>query len=68
MKFGLVEILGVFVLIVGCGTIVGAAALISTPLAVLAAGIFLVAFGAVAVYVAAALESAKPPAKPGERP
>lgn len=63
MHFGLIEIAGVFLVVVGCGTIVGAAALVSTALAVLAAGVFLVLFGIVAVYVAATLEQAQKPAK-----
>lgn len=56
MTAGLVEIVGLFLVVVGCGTIVGAASLVSVALAVLAAGVFLIAFGVVAVYVATALE------------
>lgn len=63
MRFGLFEILGVFLTVVGCGTIVAAASFVSVALAVLAAGVFLVVAGIVVVYVTSALEAAdKPPA------
>lgn len=58
MRFGLFEILGVFLAVVGCGTVVAAASFVSVGLAVLAAGCFLLAGGFVIVYVASALESA----------
>lgn len=68
MQHGLVEIVGLFLVVVGCGAIVGAAALISTALAVLAAGAFLVLGGVVVVYVAATLDRAtKAPQRPGDR-
>jgi membrane protein implicated in regulation of membrane protease activity len=66
---GIAEIVGLFLVIVGCGTIVAAASLVSTALAVLAAGLFLVLGGALAVYAAAVLErqaKATPP-RVGER-
>lgn len=56
MNAGLLEIVGLFLVVVGCGFVVGAAALISLPLAVLAAGVFVILGGIVAVYVAAQLE------------
>ncbi len=64
MPHQIAELLGVFIIVVGCGTIVGAASMVSVALAVLAAGVFLVAGGIVAVYVAAALE---PQPKSGSR-
>jgi len=57
MNAGLLEIVGLFLVVVGCGFVVGAAALVSVPLAVLAAGVFVVLGGIVAVYVAAQLEA-----------
>ena len=56
MNHGIAEILGLFLVVVGCGTIVAAASLVSVALAVLAAGLFLVLGGVLAVYVAAVLE------------
>lgn len=57
MRFGLFEILGVFLVVVGCGTVVAAASFVSTGLAVLAAGAFLITGGIVVVYLVAALEA-----------
>ena len=51
--------------IVGCGVIVGAASLVSVALAVLVAGVFLVGFGVVGLYVAAQL--GKTPEKPARQ-
>jgi hypothetical protein len=56
VRFGIIEMVGLFLVVVGCGLIVGAAALVSVALAWLAAGLFLVLGGSVAVYVAVALE------------
>lgn len=56
MKTGLLEIVGLFLIVVGCGSVVGAAALVSVALAVLATGVFVVLAGIVAVYVASQLE------------
>lgn len=56
MQSGIIEIVGLFIVVVGCGFVVGAAALVSTVLAVLAVGLFLVLAGVIAVYVATALE------------
>lgn len=58
----LFELLGVIVVVLGAGFIVAAAALVSIALACLAAGVFLLIGGVVAVYVAAALD--REPAKP----
>lgn len=63
------ELLGAIIIVLGCGTTVAAAAMISVPLATLAAGVFLVVGGIVTVYVASALEAkAKVATKPGDRP
>lgn len=59
MNAGIAEILGMFLVVVGCGTIVAAASLISLALAVLTAGLFLVLGGVLVVYVAAVM-SRKP--------
>lgn len=67
MPHQIAELLGVLAVVVGCGTIVAAASMVSVALAVLAAGIFLVTGGIVAVYVAAVLDSASR-RKPGDRP
>lgn len=64
---GIVELLGAFLVVIGLGTIVAAASLVSTALAVLAAGVFLVGAGSVAAYAAAVLER-RPPTKAGDRP
>lgn len=58
MKYNLLEILGVFLAVAGAGTVVGAAALVSTALAVLVAGVFLLLAGVLTVVVAAGLERA----------
>ena len=61
MTAGLVEIVGMFLIVVGCGVIVGAAALVSIPLAVAAAGVFVILGGIIAVYIAQHIpEKAKP--------
>jgi len=68
MNAGLVEIVGLFLVVVGCGFVIGAAALVSVPLAVLAAGIFVILGGIIAVYVAnqlAAKAAAAAPPKAG---
>jgi hypothetical protein len=69
VKFGILEIVGIFVTLVGCGTVVASASMVSTALAVLTAGTFLILFGIIAVYVAVTLEAAAKAAapKPGER-
>jgi membrane protein implicated in regulation of membrane protease activity len=59
MQTGIAEIVGIFLLVVGCGAVVGAAALVSTALAVLAAGVFLILGGVLAVYIANAVAAAK---------
>lgn len=66
MKYGILEIIGLFVVVVGCGTIVGAASLVSIALAVLVAGVFLVLLGLVGVYAATWLER-EATVRPGER-
>ena len=67
MQNGLIEIVGAFVILVGFGAIVAAASLVSTALAVLTAGVFLVLIGIVACYGAATLSRAAK-TRPGERP
>ena len=66
MRFGILELVGLFLVVIGAGTVVGAASLVSVALAVLVAGVFLLFGGALVVYVAATLERAAV-AKPGER-
>lgn len=63
IKTGITEIVGIFLLIVGCGAVVGAAALVSTALAVLAAGVFLILGGVLAVYIANAVEAKSKPVR-----
>lgn len=69
MKFGILEIVGIFLALVGCGAVVASASMVSTALAVLTAGTFLILFGVIAVYVAVSLDAAAQvaAAKPGER-
>ena len=67
MRFGILELIGLFLVVVGAGAVVAAAAMVSPALGALASGIFLLFFGALTVYVATALEKATAP-KPGERP
>lgn len=52
MRNGILEIVGIFVVLAGCSTLVAAAALVSTALAVAVAGSFLVLAGVLTVYVA----------------
>ena len=52
MTAGIVELFGMLVVVLGLGTVVAAAALISVPLAVLAAGVFLTFSGVLVVYTA----------------
>jgi hypothetical protein len=56
MKYTLLEVLGVFLIVLGCGGLVAAAAFVPHALAVLVASVELVLAGAVVVYLAAALE------------
>lgn len=58
MQHGIAEIVGLFLIVIGCGVIVGAASLVSVALAVLAAGVFLILGGVIAVYVANRLSAA----------
>lgn len=61
MNAGIAEILGIFLIVVGCGVVVGAAALVSIVLAVATAGVLLVLGGVLVVYVAAVMaRNAKP--------
>lgn len=64
MNAGIAEIVGLFLVIVGCGTVVAAASLVSVALAVLAAGCFLLLGGVLVVYVAATLDRKPPGGKP----
>lgn len=61
MKFGILEIVGLFLIVIGCGSVVGAASLVSIALAVLTAGVFLMFAGVLVVYVAATLSKVPPP-------
>lgn len=63
MASGLVELLGIFLVVIGACALLGAAALVSVPLATLADGVFLVLFGMLVVYAANA--SARAPRPPG---
>ncbi|KQY59371.1 hypothetical protein ASD11_07320 [Aeromicrobium sp. Root495] len=58
---GVVEIVGVFLMLIGLGAVVAAAAMVSIALAVLASGTFLVLAGVVAIYLAVHLERASAP-------
>lgn len=66
MTHDLAELGGIFLLVIGAGLCVGAAALVSTALAVLVAGIACLFGGVVVVYVANAAARAPSP-KPGDR-
>jgi membrane protein implicated in regulation of membrane protease activity len=65
VRFGIIELVGLFAIVVGMAMIVGAAALVSLPLAWLVAGAFTLIGGTLAVYTAAALERAE---RTGSRP
>lgn len=70
MKNGVMEIVGFFLLIVGCIALVVAAAMVSAKLAVLVVALLLILGGVIAVYVASELEkaeqaAAKPKTGPG---
>lgn len=66
MRNGIIEIVGIFLVVIGCGTIVGAASLVSTALAVLAAGVF-VLFGGILTICLANAAAAQAGTGPGER-
>lgn len=66
MKTGILEIVGLFLIVAGACALVGAAALVSVALAVTVAGLFVLLGGTIAVYVASELEAKA--AKPIERP
>ena len=59
MSFGIAEIVGLFLVLAGCCTLVGAAALVAAALAVAVAGGLLLLAGVLVVYVAAVLERTK---------
>ena len=61
MTAELVEVTGIFCLVVAAGLIVAAAAMVSTALAVLAAGVFLAFIGVLAVLIAQRLPAPAPP-------
>jgi hypothetical protein len=63
MKFGILEIVGLFVIVCGVAGLVGAASLVSAALAVALAAAFAILAGVLLVYVAATLE-AKAKAEP----
>lgn len=52
MTANLLELAGFFLVVIGMGLVVGAAALISIPLAVLAAGVFVLFLGCAVVLIA----------------
>lgn len=58
---GIAEILGLFLVIIGVGCCVAAASLVSTALAVLVCGVFLLLAGVLVVYVAARLDAPSEP-------
>jgi len=66
---GLLEIVGIFVVAAGGCGLVAAAAMVSTPLAVLVASVLLILAGVIGVYLAVTLEvpaaESKPPARAG---
>lgn len=63
MRAGIIEIVGLFLIVAGAGGVIGAAAMVSVPLAVLVSGAFILLGGIVAVYVAAQLDKADAAAK-----
>lgn len=68
MRNGIIEIVGLFLVVVGCGAITAAAAMVSVALGVLAAGAFTVLAGALAVYVANVSETAALRARGTDQP
>lgn len=65
MQNGLIEIIGLFLVVVGAGGVVAAACMVAVALGVLAAGVFILLGGLIAVYVANARETRKPAAGDG---
>lgn len=63
MRAGIIEIVGLFLVIVGMCGVVGAASMVSIPLAVVAASAFILLGGIIAVFVAVQLEKADAAAK-----
>ncbi|HEY1178599.1 MAG TPA: hypothetical protein VGF17_20790 [Phytomonospora sp.] len=68
MKLGILEIVGLFLVVVGCGAIVAAASMWSIALAVLVAGLFLVLGGVLVAYAAAVSAQAAGQGRPGGEP
>jgi hypothetical protein len=64
MTAELVEVTGIFCLLVAAGLIVGAASMVSVALAVLASGVFLLFIGVVLVLIAQRLPAPVPPEEP----
>jgi membrane protein implicated in regulation of membrane protease activity len=68
MKFGLMELAGAFLLVIGIGSAVAAASMVSTALAVLGVGVVLIFAAVMLIYVAATMERAsKADQRPGDR-
>lgn len=57
----IVELAGIFLLVIGCGCVVAAASMVSVALAALAAGVFVIFAGALMVYAANAAEAKSKP-------
>lgn len=56
----IIELAGIFIVIIGAGCVVAAASYVSPALALLAAGVFLVFGGGLAVFVANAAPTERP--------
>lgn len=59
MQTGIAEIVGLFLVVVGCAGFVGAAALVSVALAVAVAAAFLLLGGILLVYVATTVDRSR---------
>lgn len=63
MRAGIIEIVGLFLIVAGAAGVIGAASLVSVALAVVVASAFVLLGGIIAVYVAVQLEKADKAAK-----
>lgn len=64
MKFEIAEFVGLFIVVIGCGLLIGAAALVSVALAVLVSGVLSIFAGILVVYAANLLKAKAPKRAP----
>lgn len=68
MRSGILEIVGIFLVVVGACGLMGAAAMVSVALAVAAGAVFVLLAGVIAIYVAVTLEQQATAARAAQGP